>query len=138
MLYAISWSVILILLTLWSLAAWLLHTATSWAMSSAGSLPELLGGAKPQGLPEWLAAWLPPELVQALSAWLPALAQAFDSLLQAAPALGSGLGIAVGVIWALGSLLLAILGVGLHAMLMYAKRRAGGISTLQAGGSPAS
>ncbi len=134
MLYAISWSVILLLLALWSLAAWLLHAATTWAVSSTGSLPELLGGAKPLGLPDWL----PAELTQALSAWLPALAQAFDSLLQAAPALGSGLGIAVGVIWALGSLLLAILGVGLHAMLMYAKRRAGGISRLQAGGSAAS
>ena len=126
MFYALSWFVVFSLLALWSLAAWALHGVAVWAVSNAGTLTGAASGAEGLRLPEWLAAWVPPEIAQALTSLLSGLAPAVQGLLQTAPALAGGLTVATWVIWGLGSVLLVLLGVGLHVVIAIWRRRGGG------------
>jgi hypothetical protein len=130
MFYALSWFVVFGLLAVWSLCAWALHAVAVWAVSNADALTGVTSGAVAgaQGLrlPEWLAPWVPPELVQTMTSLLSGLAPAVDSLLQAAPSLAGGLSVATWVIWGLGSVLLVLLGAGLHLLIAMWRRRDGG------------
>ena len=123
MFYALSWSVVFSLLTLWSLAAWAFHSITAWTVSSAGALTGAALGVEGLRLPEWLAPRVPPEIVQAMTSLLSGLAPAVESLFQAAPALAGGLSAATWVIWGLGSVLLVLLGAGLHLLIALLRRR---------------
>lgn len=127
MFYAISWFAVLSLLALWSLAAWALHAVAVWTLSSAGALTGVSSGvaAGVEGLrlPDWLAPWVPQEVAQAMTSLLSGLAPFFEGLLQAAPALASGLTAATWVIWGLGSALLVLLGAGLHLVIAMWRRR---------------
>lgn len=130
MFYALSWLVVLGLLALWSLAAWGLHGVAVWAVSQAGALTGAASGtasgAAGLRLPDWLAPWVPADVVQAAMALVSGLAPAVDSLLQAAPALAGGLTVVAWVVWALGSLLLVLLGAALHLLIAMWRRRGGG------------
>lgn len=126
MFYALSWVVVLGLLALWSLAAWGLHGVAVWAVSQAGALTGAASGATGLRLPDWLAPWVPADVVQAAMALVSGLAPAVDSLLQAAPALAGGLTVVAWVVWALGSLLLVLLGAALHLLIAMWRRRGGG------------
>ena len=126
MFYALSWSVVLSLLTLWSLAAWAFHSITAWTVSNAGALTGAASGVEGLRQPEWLAPWVPPEIVQAMTSLLSGLAPAVESLIQAAPALAGGLTVATWVIWGLGSVLLVLVGAGLHLLIAMSCRRGGG------------
>ncbi len=130
MLYALIWFSVLSLLALWSLAAWAMHAAAVWAVSSAGALTGVASDAASAAVgllpPEWLASWVPPEVAQALASLLSGLAPAVESLLQVAPALAGGLTVATWVLWGLGSALLILLGAGLHLLIVMWRRRAGG------------
>ncbi|MGE4240333.1 hypothetical protein [Ramlibacter sp.] len=122
MFYALSWFVVISLLALWSLTAWALHALAVWTVSNAGAL----SGAGTLSLPAWLSPWVPPELVQAVTQAMAALGPWVDSLLQAAPALAGGLTVATWVVWGIGSVLLVLLGVGLHLLIALWRRRGGG------------
>lgn len=128
MLYAIVWFVVVALLSLWSLATWALHTVAVWTVSNAGALGAGagFGGLR---LPEWLAPWLPPEAVHVFSALLASVAPAVQTLLQATPALASGLSLAVWVVWAIGAVLLVVLGAAAHALIATWRRRGAGSGT---------
>ncbi len=126
MFYAISWFVVFSLLALWSLAAWVLHAAAVWAVSNAGALTGAASGVGGLRLPQWLAPWVPPEIVQVMTSLLSGLVPVVDGLVQAAPALAGGLTVATWVIWGLGSVLLVLLGVGLHLLIALWRRRGGG------------
>ena len=126
MFYALSWFVIFSLLALWSLGAWAVHAITAWTVSNAGVLTGVPSGVEGLRLPEWLAPWVPSEIVQAMTALLSGLAPAVDGLLNAIPALASGLTVATWVIWGLGSVLLFLLGIGLHVVNAMWRRRGGG------------
>jgi hypothetical protein len=126
MFYAFSWFVVFGLLALWSLGAWALHAVAVWAVSNAGALTGAASGFEGLRLPEWLAPWVPPEAVQAMSSVLSGLAPAIESLLQAAPALAGGLTVVTWVIWGFGSVLLVLLGAGLHLLIAMWRRRSGG------------
>lgn len=128
MLYAIVWFVVVALLSLWSLATWALHTVGVWMVSKAG---ELSAGAGFGGLrlPEWLALWLPPEAVQALTALLAGVEPVVQAVLQAAPALAGGFTLAAWVGWAIGSVLLVVLGAAAHALIAIRRRRGGSSGT---------
>ncbi len=54
------------------------------------------------------------------------LAPWIDSLLQAAPALSGGLTVGSWVIWGIGSVLLVLLGAGLHLLIALLRRRGRG------------
>jgi hypothetical protein len=118
------------LLALWSLGAWAFHAVAVWAVSNAGTLTGAasgaVSGANALRLTEWLAPWVPPEIVQAMTSLLSGLAPAVEGLLQAAPSLAGGLSVATWVIWSFGSVLLVLLGVGLHLLIAMWRRRGGG------------
>ena len=68
MFYALSWSVIFVLIVLWSLTVWTFPSIAAWTVSNAGVLAE--GSRAIEGLraPGWLAPWMPPELTLAVFA----------------------------------------------------------------------
>ncbi len=117
MFYALTWFVVLSLLTLWSLAVWAAHGVAVWTVSYAGTLTGAAAGVESLRLPEWLAPWVPPEIEQAMTSLLWGLVPAVDGLIQAAPALAGGLTVAAWVIWGLGGALLVLLGAGLHVLI---------------------
>ena len=130
MLYALSWLMVFSLLALWSLAAWAMHAVAVWGISSAGALTgaasDAVSSAGVLPLPEWLALWVPPQVAEAIASAVSGLAPAVESLLQAAPALAGGLTVAAWVVWGIGSLLLLMLGAGLHLLIALWRRRGGG------------
>ena len=123
MFYALSWVLVFSLLALWSLAAWAFHSITTWTVANAGVLAEGSGVTQGLRLPDWLAPWVPPELVLALDTMVAALAPAIKGLLGWAPALESGLSVAVWVAWGIGSVLLIALGFLATALIAFVRRR---------------
>ncbi len=124
MLYALSWSVMFVLIVLWSLAVWAFHSIATWTVSNAGVLAEGSGAIEGLRAPEWLAPWIPPELALALSSTLSALSPAIEAALSQAPALAGGLSAAVWVVWGIGSALIVILGLVCSRLITALRRRA--------------
>ena len=123
MFHALSWFLVASLLLLWSLAAWALHALTAWTVANAAALT---GAAASAGtLPDWLEPWVPTELSRWLGQLLAAAGPVVDSLLQAVPALSGGLTVVAWVVWGLGSVLLLLLGAGLHLLIAQWRRQAG-------------
>ena len=135
MFYALSWFVVFALLALWSLAAWALHAVAVWTVSNAGALTGVASGASTVSLPNWLAPWVPPEVAQWASQLMVGFAPFVDSLLQTAPALAGGLTVATWVVWGIGSVLLVLMGAGLHLLIALWRRRGGSGSGPRAGSS---
>lgn len=126
MFYALSWFVVLGLLALWSLGAWAFHAVAVWAVSNAGSFSGAASGVEGLRLPDWLAPWVPPEMVQLVASLFSGLAPVVEGLFQAVPALAGGLSVATWVIWGLGSVVLILVGAGLHLLIAMGRRRGGG------------
>ena len=135
MFYALSWFFVVVLLALWSLAAWALHAFAVWTVSNTGALSGAASGASTMALPDWLAPWVPPEVAQWASQMMAGLAPFIDSLLQAAPALAGGVTVATWVVWGIGSALLLMLGAGMHLLIALWRRRGSGGSGPNAGPS---
>jgi hypothetical protein len=129
MFYAFSWFVVFGLLALWSLAAWAVHSITAWTISNAGALTGGAGATDGLRMPEWLAPWVPPEFALALNSMVSAIAPAIEAVLGWAPAMAGGLSVAVWVVWAIGSVLLVVLGFVATGLIAVLRRRA---STLAA------
>jgi hypothetical protein len=126
MFYALSWFVVALLIALWSLAAWAVQAVAVWTVSNAGALSGAASGAGAVALPDWLAPWVPTEIGQWVSQLLASLGAFVDGLLQAAPALAGGLTVVTWVVWGIGSLLLVLLGAGVHLLIALGRRRGGG------------
>lgn len=126
MFYALSWFVVFSMLALWSLGAWAFHAVAMWAVSNSGTFIAASSDGAGFRLPEGLAPWVPPEIVQAVTSLISGLAPAVEGLLQAAPALATSLSVAIWVIWGLGSVLLVLLGVGVHLLISAWSRQSGG------------
>ena len=130
MLYALGWLLVFSLLAIWSLVAWAMHAVAVWGISNAGALTGAASDAASSAggllLPEWLAPWVPPQVAEAMTSVLSGLAPAVESLLQAAPALAGGLTVVTWVVWGVGSMLLLMLGAGLHLLIALWRRRGGG------------
>lgn len=125
MFYALSWLFAMALFALWSLAVWALHAVAIWTVSKAGALSGGISGDPTLALPKWLASWVPPELAQWVDQVMVGVAPAIEGILRAAPALEGGLAVASWVIWGIGSVLLALLGVGLHVFIALWRHRGG-------------
>lgn len=135
MFYALSWFAVVALLALWSLAAWALHAVAVWTVSNAGALTGAATGVGSIALPDVLAPWVPAELVQAMTQFAAGLGPLVDSLLQAAPALSGGLTVVAWAVWALGGVLLLLLGAALHLLIAIWRRRGSGDSGTGSGPS---
>ena len=123
MFYAISWSVMFILLALWSLAAWAFHSIAAWTVSNAGVLAEGSGAIEGLRAPDWLAPWIPPELALAFTSMLTAVSPAIEAALNQAPALAGGVSVAVWTVWGVGSALIVILGLVCSRLIVVLRRR---------------
>lgn len=126
MLPVFGWLVVLVLLAVWSLVAWAFHAVGAWTLANVGGLAGAGPGLRDLRLPEWLSPWVPPGLADGLVAWLAGLGPVVDGLLQSAPGLAAGLTIAAWAVWAIGSLLLVVLGIGLHWLLTRLRDRVAG------------
>jgi hypothetical protein len=122
--YALSWSVVFILLALWSLAAWAFHSIAAWTISNADVLAGGSGTIAGLRAPDWLAPWIPPELALAFTPMLSAFTPAIEAALNQAPALTGGLSVAMWVVWGVGSALIVVLGLVSHGLITVLRRRA--------------
>jgi hypothetical protein len=113
-----------ILLALWSLAAWALHSMAAWTVSNAGALAGGSGATESLRAPDWLAPWIPPEMTLAFDSMLSALSPAIEAALNEAPALAGGLSVAVWAVWGVGSALIVILGLVCSRLITVLRRRA--------------
>ncbi len=135
MFYALSWFFVVALLALWSLAAWALHAIAVWAISNTSTLTGVASDAGTLTVPDWLTPWLPPEVANWVSQLMAGVAPFVDALLQAAPSLASGLSVLTWVIWGIGSLLLVLLGAGIHLLIALWRRHREGSGSGHRGGS---
>lgn len=135
MFYVLCWLAVASLLALWSLAAWALHAVAVWSVSNVGALSGAASSVGSIALPDWLAPWVPTELVQAATQMAAGLGPLVDSLLQAVPFLAGGLTVVAWVVWALGGVLLLVLGAALHLLISLWRRRGSGGSGPSAGPS---
>ena len=110
MIYALSWSVMFVLLALWSLAAWAFHSVAAWTVSNAGLLAAGSGAIEGLRAPDWLAPWVPPELALAFTSMVSGLSPAIEAALNQAPSSADGLSVVVWVIWGVVSAGIVILG----------------------------
>jgi hypothetical protein len=122
-LYALSWSVTLILLALWSLAVWAFHSIAAWTVSNAGLLAGGSGAIESLRVPDWLAPWIPPELALAFTSTLSAVSPAIEAALNQAPALAGGLSVATWTVWGVGIALIVILGLVCSRLITMLRRR---------------
>jgi hypothetical protein len=124
MFHALNWLVVFSLLALWSLAAWAFHALGVWTISNTGALAGGAGSIEGLRLPDWLAPWLPPEAALAFTSMLSAFMPAVESMLSQTPALADGLSMAVWVVWAIGSILLVVMGFMITGLIAVLRRRA--------------
>ena len=129
--YAVVWLVTGCLLAVWSLGAWALHAVAQWgaglagekAAGAAGGLTEVahqVGALQP---PEWLAVWLPAGAQEQWRAVVSTFTPWVEYALTHAPSLVAWLAPAIWVAWALGGVLLLVLGGGLSALVLAISRR---------------
>jgi hypothetical protein len=124
--YALAWFFVLLLLGLWSFAAWGFHALALWMVSQAGDVALGTAGFGGLQLPEQLRVWLPPQAVEAMNALLASVGPSVHSLLQSIPSLAGVLTLVSWVVWGLGFTILLLMGVGLHLLLSLWRRRRGG------------
>ena len=123
MFYALNWFVVVSLFTLWSLAAWAFHSIAAWTISNAGTLAGGTGSIEALQVPVWLAPWVPPELALTLNSMIASLTPAIQTVLEWAPAIAGGLSIAVWTVWAIGAVLLIVLGFLVTGLIAVFRRR---------------
>ena len=126
MFYLFIWFLVFGFFVLWSLTAWAVHAFAVWSVSNASALTGVAPGIEGLRLPEWLTPWVPPEIAQAMTLLLADFAPVVESLLHTAPALTGGLTEVTWVVWGLGSVLLVLLGAGLHLLIAIWRRPGGG------------
>ncbi len=128
--HGVAWLVTGCLLAFWSLGAWALHAVAQWgaglaganAVGAAGGVADVarqVGALKP---PEWLAVWLPPGVQEQWGAMVSTFTPWVEYALTHAPSLVGWLAPAIWVVWALGGVLLLVLGGGLSALILLIKR----------------
>ena len=120
MFYAVIWFVVVSVFVLWSLAAWAFHSIAAWTVVNAGSLAGGAGAIEALQVPVWLAPWIPSEY---LNLMISSLTPAIQTVLEWVPALVGGLSIAVWTVWAIGAVLLILLGFLVTGLIALLSRR---------------
>ena len=130
MLHAIVWSLLFALLALWSLVAWSLHALVAWAAANAGGVA---AGAAATQAPGWLAPWIPAEVAALVTSLQSVLGPLVDGVLSTAPALAGLASVAIWVVWAVGALLIVVLGLVGRRLLGGARPIASALAAAAAG-----
>jgi hypothetical protein len=129
MYYALNWFVVVSLLILWSLAAWAFHSIAVWTVANAGTLAGSAGSIETLQVPVWLAPWIPSEYSSSLNLVVSSLTPAIQTVLEWAPAMADGLSIAVWTVWAIGAVLVIVLGFLVTGLIAVLSRRMSASST---------
>lgn len=124
MFHAISWSIVVTLLALWSLAAWAFNAIATWTAANAGALTTSAVPITGVALPDWLAPFFPAEMSTALTAMLATFVPVVEGALSLAPSLADGLTTLVWIVWGVGSLLLVVMGIVSSGLIGMLRRRA--------------
>ena len=126
MLYVANWTLVSLLLGLWSLAAWAFHGVVVWALTKAPSLTSPAGDLSSIPVPAWLLQFLPVEAIQSLIVGLTETWTWVSVVLQAAPSVAAGVTALTWAVWGLGAAVLVALGAGVHiAAALWARRSRG-------------
>ena len=126
MLYIANWTLVTLLLGLWSLAAWAFHGVVVWAVTKAPSLTGPAADLSSVPVPAWLMQVLPIEAVQALIVGLTETWTVLAGFLQAAPSIATGVTALTWAVWGLGSAVLVAVGVGVHICVsLWGRRKLG-------------
>jgi hypothetical protein len=137
MFYALNWLVVVSLFILWSLAAWAFHSIAAWTVVNAGTLAGGLGAIEALKVPAWLAPWIPSEYTSSLNLMISSLTPAIQNVLEWAPALAGGLSIAVWTVWAIGAVLVIMLGFLVTGLIAVLRRRMSASATSSKSMAPA-
>lgn len=105
----LSWTVVGVLLALWSALVALGHLLLTALLGGAGHLPV---GAL--ALPESWTTWLPQGVSESITQALEAAQPLLQSLLGTLPALSGGVTVLAWALWAAGALLLILAGGAAH------------------------
>lgn len=132
MLYIANWTLVTLLLGLWSLAAWAFHGVVVWALTTAPSLTGPAGDVSSIPVPAWLMQFLPIGAIQGLIVGLTETWTWLSAFLQAAPSVASGVTAVTWTVWGLGAAVLIALGAGIHIAVALWDRRSRGPARLSA------
>lgn len=120
--YAISWFLVLMLLAIWSLAAWALHAVAAWSTTGIGQLVDQAQAWEQVVLPAWVAVWLPSEWMDAIRASTAVVLPWFQSVLSDLPAVAHWFGPLAWSLWGVGTVVLLAGGGALHALIASMRR----------------
>jgi hypothetical protein len=123
MLYIANWTLVTLLLGLWSLAAWAFHGIVVWAVTRAPSLTGPAADLSSVPVPAWLLQFLPVEAIQGLIVGLTETWALLAGFLQAGPSVASGVTVVTWAVWGLGTATLIAVGVAIHLCVSLWGRR---------------
>jgi len=109
---SLFWSVVGVLLAVWSSVVWLGHALLAALLGGAGQLP-----VKELALPESWTGWLPQAVSESMTQALEAAQPVLQAVAGQMPALAGGVTVLAWVVWALGVVLLLLTGAAAHAGL---------------------
>lgn len=122
--HAVVWGGMAVVAGGWSLACWGLHRWLTGPARGAGDPAAWIAWLEQWRIPVWLAEALPMVSITALKAWLTAWGPWLESLLARAPGLLAWLSPLLWLGWALGLLVLAVLGVAGSVLVVALRGRA--------------
>ena len=110
MIHALLWSVVALSLACWSLLSWAAHALVSWPGWRAGNPAAWSAWIEQLALPAWLAPWLPAGAFNTVKSAIVASGPLLESVVGSLPIAAAWIVGAVWVVWALGSVILLVLG----------------------------
>ena len=120
--HVLVWALVALVAIPWSLACLAMHWLLTGPDWDSGQMQGWMQWLEQWRIPIWLTEWLPMATITMLKAWLTTLAPWVESMLASAPALLGWLLPLLWIGWAIGLLLLVVLGVA-GSVLVTALRR---------------
>lgn len=124
MLYSVLWTLLLVLLGIWSTGVWLLHSLLAWSLTGAGRLAGEAQRLENVTLPAWMSVWLPPEWLLTFKAVASSLLPWLEAALAMLPGAVGWLSPLAWVVWVAGLLVLASGAALGHALIWTTQRPA--------------
>lgn len=111
------WTVVGVLLAVWSATVWLGQWLLSALLGGAGHLP-----VQALALPEAWTRWLPQGVSESIAQFIETAQPVLQTALDQMPALAGGVTVLAWVVWAVGAGLLLAAGIASHAGLRWWQR----------------
>ena len=107
MLVATTWSVVAVLIALYSAALWLIHGFSVWSLSTVGALADYTTAGAGQALPAWAGIWIPAEWQDLMRVGSEAAGPWMEAALAYLPSLAQWLTPLAWVVWVVGGAAIA-------------------------------